>query len=133
MEEEYRNTKSKAVRAKIERVTRIDINIDETENTIEVINNGRGIDIVFMEKHQKWPPGLIFGELLTGENYDDKKKKTTGGKNGIGAKLANIYSTDFLIETVDSKRKRRYEQHFHDNMSVTDEGFFIGTWKENDA
>jgi DNA topoisomerase-2 len=121
MEDEYNNTKSKAARAKVDRVTRIYINIDQTNGTIEVINNGRGIDVVFMEEHNKWPPGLIFGELLTGENYDDNQQKTTGGKNGIGAKLANIYSTDFLVETVDSKRKRRYEQHFHDNMAVSDE------------
>ena len=29
-------------------------------------------------------PELIFGNLLTGSNYDDSKKKVTGGRNGYG-------------------------------------------------
>jgi DNA gyrase/topoisomerase IV subunit B len=32
---------------------------------------------------------------LTSSNYDDDQKKMTGGRNGYGAKLANIYSTEF--------------------------------------
>ena len=37
-------------------------------------------------------PELIFGHLLTSSNYDDGEKKVTGGRNGYGAKLANIFS-----------------------------------------
>ena len=44
------------------------------------------------------------------------KKKTTGGKNGYGAKLANIYSKEFIIETVDSKKHLKYYQKFTNNM-----------------
>lgn len=32
---------------------------------------------------------------LTSSNYDDDQKKLTGGRNGYGAKLANIYSLEF--------------------------------------
>lgn len=32
-------------------------------------------------------PELIFGNLLTGSNFDDDQKKTTGGRNGFGAKV----------------------------------------------
>lgn len=32
---------------------------------------------------------------LTSSNYDDDQKKLTGGRNGYGAKLANIYSSEF--------------------------------------
>ncbi|KAI4341168.1 hypothetical protein MLD38_025925 [Melastoma candidum] len=46
--------------------------------------------------------------------YEDGKmvhrQKTTGGRNGYGAKLANIFSTEFVIETSDSKRQRKYKQ-----------------------
>ena len=31
--------------------------------------------------------------LRAGSNFDDGMKKTTGGRNGYGAKLANIFST----------------------------------------
>jgi DNA topoisomerase-2 len=60
---------------------------------------------------------MIFGHLLTGSNYDDEQEKTTGGRNGYGAKLCNIFSTQFTIETQDSKRGKRYKQTWTDNMS----------------
>jgi DNA topoisomerase-2 len=46
---------------------------------------------------------MIFGHLLTSSNYDDSMKKVTGGRNGYGAKLTNIFSKRFTIETADSK------------------------------
>lgn len=36
--------------------------------------------------------------------------QVTGGRNGYGAKLANIFSKRFVVETLDSKRGRRYKQ-----------------------
>ena len=44
--------------------------------------------------------------------------QVTGGRNGYGAKLANIFSTEFVVETCDGKRQRRYRQVFSKNMSV---------------
>ena len=61
-------------------------------------------------------PEMIFGHLLTSSNYDDSEKKTTGGRNGFGAKLANIFSTQFLVETADAKRNKYYKQVFRNNM-----------------
>lgn len=46
-------------------------------------------------------PELIFGELLTGSNFNDNEKKVTGGRNGFGAKLTNIYSKEFMVEAAD--------------------------------
>ena len=40
----------------------------------------------------------------------------TGGRNGYGAKLANIFSTEFVIETCDGSRQKRYRQVFSRNM-----------------
>ena len=48
-------------------------------------------------------------------------KKTTGGRNGYGAKLANIFSTKFTIETADKSTGTRYKQVFRENMTVRDE------------
>ena len=64
---------------------------------------------------------MIFGQLLTSSNYDDNEKKVTGGRNGFGAKLANIFSTKFIVETADSKHKKKYRQVFRNNMSEKDE------------
>jgi DNA topoisomerase-2 len=52
---------------------------------------------------------LIFGHLLTSSNYDDTVKKVTGGRNGFGAKLTNIFSKKFEIECADSSHKKLYK------------------------
>ena len=55
-------------------------------------------------------PELIFGTLLTSSNYNDGQKKVTGGRNGYGAKLCNIFSTEFTIETACSESGRMFKQ-----------------------
>ncbi len=44
--------------------------------------------------------------------------QTVGGRNGFGAKLTNIFSTEFVVETCDGKRQRRFRQVFRANMSA---------------
>ena len=73
-------------------VSKIKVNIDN--NKITVYNDGDGIDLVKM-KDGKYPPQLIFGELLSSTNYNEKEIKLVGGKNGYGAKLTNIFRKIF--------------------------------------
>lgn len=99
-------------------VKNIKVEIDEKENIISVYNDGEGIDIALHKEHNMYVPQLLFGELLTSENYDDNEtERLTGGKNGYGSKLTNIFSTEFTIETVDGNRKLKYIQKFKNNMS----------------
>ena len=56
-------------------------------------------------KEKVYVPELVFGHLLTSSNYNDDVKKVTGGRNGFGAKLTNIFSKKFTITTADSKAK----------------------------
>ena len=84
-------------------------------------NNGAGIPIVIHKEHKVYVPHMIFGQLLTSSNYDDGEKKVTGGRNGFGAKLANIFSTEFIVETADAKRGLHYQQVFRDNMTKAEE------------
>jgi DNA gyrase/topoisomerase IV subunit B len=58
---------------------------------------------------------------LAGSNFDDEEQKTTGGRNGYGAKLANIFSSEFVIETADSSRGLKFKQVFSENMSQRSE------------
>ena len=94
----------------------IKISIDKEKNEISVFNNGKGIDVEIHPQHKIYVPELIFGELLTSTNYDDNEERTTGGRNGYGAKLTNIFSTKFILETVDETRKRKFYQEFTNNM-----------------
>ena len=61
---------------------RLEITVDAARNRITVKNNGEGIPVEFHQKEQMYVPTLIFGHLLTGSNFDDSEKKTTGGRNG---------------------------------------------------
>ena len=69
---------------------KVEINIEN--GYISVWNNGKGIPIEIHKEHKCYVPELIFGQLLTSSNYDDDEQKVTGGRNGFGAKLANIFS-----------------------------------------
>ena len=88
----------------------IKVTIDPDTFAISVWNNGSGLPVQIHKKEKIYIPELVFGNLLTSDNYDDSEKKTTGGRNGYGAKLANIFSTKFIIETADTKSKKKYKQ-----------------------
>ena len=95
----------------------VKVTVSRETGEISVYNNGRGIPIEIHEKEQIHIPEMIFGHLLTSSNYDDDQEKVTGGRNGYGAKLCNIFSTQFTLETADSKTKKRYKQTWTANMS----------------
>lgn len=105
--------------------------VDREKGEIAVRNNGRGIPIEMHDKEGIYIPEMIFGHLLTGSNYDDDEHKVTGGRNGYGAKLCNIFSTEFHLETVDSRTKKKYVQTWRKNMSVMEKAK-ITTVKSDD-
>jgi DNA topoisomerase-2 len=93
----------------------IKINLDKDTGRITVWNDGPGIEIKFHKEFKKYVPEMIFGHLRTSSNYEETGK-IVGGKNGFGAKLTNIFSKEFTIETVDSDEKKFYRQTFSNNM-----------------
>ncbi|EQL29951.1 DNA topoisomerase II [Blastomyces dermatitidis ATCC 26199] len=95
----------------------IRVTVNRESGEISVWNNGRGIPIEIHSREKVYIPELIFGHLLTSSNYNDDQQKVTGGRNGYGAKLCNIFSTEFTLETADSKLKKKYKQTWTDNMS----------------
>lgn len=108
-------TKGKIVMETPDPVKNIWVTIDE--NTISVKNDGDGISITIHETEKVYIPELIFTELLTGQNYEEDEEKIVGGQNGMGAKLANIFSTEFTVETVDSLAQRKFTQTCRNNMT----------------
>jgi len=96
---------------------KISIDVDPDFGSITVMNTGRGIPVEMIEEHGVWAPELIFGHLLTSSNYDDAEDRIVGGKNGLGAKLANIYSLKFDLEIVDPRTSQKYRQTFENNMT----------------
>jgi len=107
--------------------TLLDVSIDQgntkmsKEPMIRIWNNGKGIPIKIHKKEQMYLPEMLFGNLLTGSNFDDNKKRLTGGRHGYGAKLSNIFSKSFTIETVDSGQRLHYKQTWNNNMTQAEE------------
>jgi DNA gyrase/topoisomerase IV subunit B len=103
---------------KLQPVTEIRLDVNAATGRISVFNNGSGIDIEMHPEHKVYIPELIFGHLLTSTNYDDSEKRVVGGRNGYGAKLTNIFSKEFVIETLDTAAGKTYRQVFSDNMKT---------------
>lgn len=111
---------------------RIDVIINEEENVISVKNDGKGIPIEIHDKENIYIPELIFGNLLTSSNYDDDQKKVTGGRNGYGAKLCNIFSTEFTVHTADMSHGKEYTQVWRNNMSEVGKPKILNFKKKNE-
>lgn len=103
-------------------VSSISVTIDKNVGSVTIENNGPlgGIGVRMHEKEGLWNPELVFGHLLTSTNYDDTQKRIVGGRNGYGAKLANIYSSDFSVIIKDHETKQTYTQKWSKNMTVCD-------------
>jgi len=85
-------------------------------DSVTVYNNGCSIPIEMHETEKCFVPELIFGHLLSGENFNDDEERTGAGRNGYGSKLTNVFSKHFAIEITDGSQK--YTQIWSDNMSV---------------
>ena len=113
-------------------VTALKVEIDAETGLVSVWNDGSGIDVIHHPTETTatgkplYIPEMIFGHLLTSTNYDKDEQKVVGGKNGYGAKLTNIFSTSFKIETVDHVRQKKFVQEYSQNMKT------IGTPKVTD-
>lgn len=95
------------------KLNRIDVNIDSIKNRISVRDNG-GIPIVIHKDHNQYVPEVIFGNLMSGSNYDDTEERTVAGTNGLGAKLSNVFSKEFIVSSCDGKN--HFLQVFSENM-----------------
>ncbi|KAF8720038.1 hypothetical protein HU200_024810 [Digitaria exilis] len=80
---------------------RVAVDVDRCR--ISVYYNGRGVPIELHPEEGLYVPEMIFGDL---SNYQEI----------TGVKLANLFSTEFVIETVDRSLERKYKQVFSENL-----------------
>ena len=98
---------------------KIKVNIDMETGKTTIWNNG---DIVPIEKNKKekcYNHSMIFGQLLTGSNYDDEEERIISGRNGLGVKLCNVFSTYFCVKGQDPNNKKKITQEWTNNMKDT--------------
>lgn len=96
----------------------IKFDFNKETGEIKVFNNGEGIIIEKVENKEYYIPELIFSHERSGSNFSNADDKVSAGQNGTGAKLTNILSNYFIIETTDLKNKLNYYQKFEDGNLI---------------
>ena len=103
-----------------DQVKSIKVALDRESGAISIENNGPlgGISVEQHPTEKIWNPELTFGHLLTSTNYDDTQERLVGGRNGYGAKLANVFSKVFVINIYDDVNQIHYSQRWSKNMTT---------------
>lgn len=95
-------------------VTTIDVGYSVLTGEIQVADNG-GIPVVSHPEYKMYIPEMVFGEFMSGSNFDDEER-LGGGMNGLGAKLTAVFSKRFNVDTCDGKK--RFIQTYTDNLAT---------------
>ena len=66
-------------------LNKIEVNLNKETGIISIKDSG-GIPVVIHKDHGKYVPEVIFGNLMSGSNYDDSEDRVVAGTNGYGAK-----------------------------------------------
>ncbi len=106
-----------------------EIRVDYTPEKISIMNNGQGIPIVLhpdamLDGQRVYMPQFLLGMLYQSGNHNKvagTSDDLTGGINGIGAKITNLLSKSFIVETVyyGGSKRQFYLQQWTDGMSKT--------------
>lgn len=107
---------------------RIEVTVNRETRSLSVWNDGAPIgtdksqyaytDPVTQTTTQDslFPAQLYFGYMLAGTNYDDELERKTSGRNGMGAKAANVFSTYFEVEHASASSGRRLIFKYRNNL-----------------
>ena len=99
--------------------TKIKVNINKTTGETTIWNNGDIIPIEINEQCNCYNHSMIFGQLLTGSNYNDDEERIVSGRNGLGVKLVSVFSTYFKVVGVDPVNQKILTQEWRRNMKDT--------------
>ncbi|MFW6310613.1 MAG: ATP-binding protein [Nanoarchaeota archaeon] len=79
------------------------INIEVTDKSIRIKDNGRGIPVIKEKNTKKYMPLLAWTQLRAGSNFKNDNR-VTRGMNGVGSSCTNIFSKIFKAKTCDGKK-----------------------------
>tara|TARA_B110000046_G_scaffold185396_1_gene226851 strand:- start:2212 stop:5910 length:3699 start_codon:yes stop_codon:yes gene_type:complete len=70
------------------------------DGTFEVSNDGKTIPVALWPGTRRFVAEILFGEMMSGENFNDEAGRTGGGLNGVGVKIAGILAEWFEVTCV---------------------------------
>lgn len=107
--------------------TKIKVRINQETGETSVWNDGDIVPIEINKDENCYNHSMIFGQLLTGSNYNDEEERIISGRNGLGVKLTNIFSTSFRVRGLDPDSNKIFTQEWSGNMKVASEPIVVST------
>ena len=100
--------------------TKIKVTINSETGETSIWNDGDVVPIEIDTDEKCYIHSMIFGQLLTGSNYDDEEERIISGRNGFGIKATNIFSKKFRVSGCDPKNGKILVQEWSNNMRTTE-------------